>query len=282
MGVLKGKAVVVTGAGRGLGRAYALHAAEAGASVVVNDVDGESAEEVVSEIREAGGRAVANGDSVADADRATALVEQCAAEFGAIDGLVANAGLADFADPWTEDPDRMRAVIEVNVLGTMFCGSAAAKAMHAQGGGVIVTVASGAMLGRAGATAYSASKGAVAAMTFSWAAALAEHGVRVNAFCPLAWTPMMDSDPRAARISDPAQTPERMAPVVTYLLSDLSAGITGQLVRLVDGKLVLVRQMAVKEPVLVRDDWSVEDVARAFDDELRATAEPPGRDRWRL
>ena len=282
MGILEGKAVVVTGAGRGLGRAYALHAAGAGASVVVNDVDGESAEKVVSEIREAGGRAVPNGGSVADADLAEALVARCVAEFGAIDGLVNNAGRTDFADPWTEDPDLMRAVIEVNVLGTMFCGSAAVKAMHAKRSGVIVNVASGAMLGRADATAYSASKGAVAAMTSAWAAGLAEHGVRVNAICPLAWTPMMDSDPRAAGISDPAQTPERMAPLVTYLLSDLSAGITGQLVRLVDGKLMLVRQMAVKEPVLVRDDWSVEEIAGAFDDELRAVAEPPGRDRWRL
>ncbi|HWO63809.1 MAG TPA: SDR family oxidoreductase [Umezawaea sp.] len=282
MGTLEGKAVVVTGAGRGLGRAYALHAAGAGASVVVNDVDGESAEKVVSEIRETGGRAVPNGDSVADADLAAALVARCVAEFGAIDGLVNNAGLTDFADPWTEDPDRMRAVIEVNVLGTMFCGSAAVKAMHARGSGVIVNVASGAMLGRADATAYSASKGAVAAMTSAWAAGLAGHGVRVNAICPLAWTPMMDSDPRANGISDPTQTPERMAPLVTYLLSDLSAGITGQLVRLVDGKLMLVRQMAVKEPVLVRDAWSVEEIARAFDDGLREVAEPPGRDRWRL
>ena len=274
--------MVVTGAGRGLGRAYALAAAAAGASVVVNDVDGDSAAEVAAAIRGTGGRAVANGDTVADADRAAALIARCAAEFGRIDGLVNNAGLTDFADPWTEDPDRMRAVIEVNVLGSMFCGSAAAKAMRGQGGGVIVNVASGAMLGRAGATAYSASKGAIAAMTFSWAAALAEHGVRVNAICPLAWTPMMDLDPRAREISSPDQTPERMAPLVTYLLSDLSAGISGQLVRLVDGKLMLVRQMAVKEPVLVRDDWSAEDIARAFDDELRATVEPPGRYRWQV
>ena len=282
MRILEGKAVVVTGAGRGLGRAYALHAAEAGAAVVVNDVDGGSADAVVREIREAGGRAVGNGDSVADADRAAALVDLCVAEFGSLDGLVANAGRTDFADPWVEDPDRMREVVETNVLGTLFCGSAAAKVMHARGGGSIVTVASGAMLGRAGATAYSASKGAIASMTFSWAGALAEHGVRVNSVCPLAWTPMMDLDPRSAQISDRSQTPDRMAPLVTYLLGDLSAGVTGQVVRMVDGKLMLVRQMAFKEPVLARDEWTVEDVARAFDEELRAAAEPPNSERWRL
>lgn len=272
--------MVVTGAGRGLGRAYALAAAAAGASVVVNDVDGDSAAEVAAAIRGTGGRAVANGDTVADADRAAALIARCAAEFGRIDGLVNNAGLTDFADPWTEDPDRMRAVIEVNVLGSMFCGSAAAKAMRGQGGGVIVNVASGAMLGRAGATAYSASKGAIAAMTFSWAAALAEHGVRVNAICPLAWTPMMDLDPRAREISSPDQTPERMAPLVTYLLSDLSAGITGQVLRLADGHLHAVRQPAIIRPVLHQDVWTPEEIAATVEGEL--VLESPPRDRWTL
>jgi NAD(P)-dependent dehydrogenase (short-subunit alcohol dehydrogenase family) len=231
MGLLDGKAVVITGAGRGLGRAYALHAASHGAAVVVNDVDGDEAEKVTAAIRESGRTAVANGGSVADPDAARELVHQCVSEFGSLDGLVNNAGISHHAMPWAEDTDRIRAVIETNVLGGMCCGTAAARAMPGQGGGVIVNVASGAMLGQTGAAAYSASKGAIAAMTFSWATDLAEHGIR-------------------------------------------------RLIRFVGDKLLQVRQMAVKEPVLQRDHWEVEDIARAFDEELRAAVDPPGRDRW--
>jgi NAD(P)-dependent dehydrogenase (short-subunit alcohol dehydrogenase family) len=279
MGLLDGKAVVITGAGGGLGRAYALHAAANGAAVVVNDVDGDAAEKVVAAIREEGGTAVPNGRSVADPDTARDLIAQCATQFGKIDGLVNNAGISHHAKPWAEDPDRIRAVIETNVLGGMYCGTAAAKAMH-RNGGVIVNVASGAMLGQTGAAAYAASKGAIASMTFSWAIDLAEHDVRVNAICPLAWTPMMATDPRKDRISAPEQTPERIAPLVTYLLSDLSHGITGRLIRFAGDKLLQVRQMAVKEPVLKRDHWEVADIAKAFDDELRDAVDPPAGQRW--
>ena len=93
MGFLDGKAVVITGAGRGLGEAYALHAAQAGAGVVVNDIDGELAESVAARIAEQGGRAVASAASVRDPDQASGVVERCLAEFGSVDGLVNNAAL---------------------------------------------------------------------------------------------------------------------------------------------------------------------------------------------
>ncbi|QFZ19265.1 SDR family NAD(P)-dependent oxidoreductase [Saccharothrix syringae] len=271
MGILDGKAVVVTGAGRGLGESYARHAAAAGARVVVNDVAG--AERVAAGI----GGAVAHTGSVADPEQAAALVELCVAEFGRIDGLVNNAGVTCFAEPWDDDPAAVREVIEVNVLGTMYCGTAAARAMR---GGSIVNVVSGAMLGRAGAAAYSASKGAVASLTASWASSLAPRGVRVNGVAPLAWTPMMDADPGRHEVGSAAGPPDRMAPLVTYLLSDLAAGVTGQLVRFLPDKLHLISQYAAKRPVLVRERWEVEDIARAFEDELEP--EPPGRDRWRV
>ncbi|WP_216209626.1 SDR family NAD(P)-dependent oxidoreductase [Amycolatopsis aidingensis] len=282
MDVLDGKAVLITGAGRGLGRAYALHAAAAGAMVLVNDVRGDLAEEVAGQIREAGGRAVADGSSVADPEEASALVEECVTRFGALDGLVNNAAVGHHLPPWRDDPARIRAVIEVNVLGSMYCGTAAARVMHARGRGVIVNVGSGSMLGQRGAAAYSASKGAVASMTASWAADLAEHGIRVNAVCPLAWTPLMEQDPNAHRLSSPEQTPERIAPLVTYLLSDRSAGITGQLIRFVGDKLMIVRQPALKEPVLAHEEWTVEEVAAAFDGELAGALEPPPAQRWAL
>lgn len=276
MGFLDGKAVVITGAGSGLGEAYARHAAREGASVVVNDLAG--AERVVADIRAEGGTAVAHTGSVTET--AEELIALSHNEFGAVDGLVNNAGTTHFAAPWDDDPETVRRVIEVNVLGTMFCGIAAAKVMR---GGSIVNVASGAMLGRADAAAYSASKGAVAALTGSWAGGLAERGVRVNAVCPLAWTGMMERDPRKDTFGSPQSTPAaRMAPLVTYLLSDASRHVTGQLVRFLPDKLHVIAQYAVKQPVLVRDDWDTDAIAAAFHpDTGDLRPEPPGRDRWR-
>jgi NAD(P)-dependent dehydrogenase (short-subunit alcohol dehydrogenase family) len=274
MNFLDGRSVVVTGAGRGLGAAFARHAAAAGAAVVVNDVDGELAEEVARGIRESAGKAVASAHSVADAEQAAALIEQCVAEFGAIDGLVNNAGLNYKSVPWEDDPARIRALIEVNVLGSLYCGVAAAKAMR---GGSIVNIASGSLLGQRNAAAYSASKGAIASMTFSWAVDLASRGIRVNALCPIAWTRMVWDDPKGTTA---AQTPERIAPAVTYLLSELAAGVTGQLVRFHGDRLQIVRQPAVKEPLLTKESWGVEDIAEAFGTELADALEPPPSARW--
>ncbi|MEV6910594.1 SDR family oxidoreductase [Amycolatopsis sp. NPDC051071] len=279
MSLLSGKAVVITGAGRGLGRAFAHHAAAQGAAVVVNDVDADVAQVVADEIRERGGRAVVNGRSVADAEHAAGLIEQCVAEFGAIDGLVNNAGVSYRADPWADDPARMREVVEVNVLGPLFCGTAAAKVMCERGGGVIVNVGSGSMIGQRRAAAYSASKGAVASMTASWAADLIGYGIRVNAVAPVAWTRMAQNDPTV--VQTPEHTPERVAPLVTFLLSDLSAGVTGQILRFRGDILCVLRQTAIKDPVLERASWTVEDIADAVGGGLLEALEPPPSARWK-
>jgi NAD(P)-dependent dehydrogenase (short-subunit alcohol dehydrogenase family) len=263
MGILDGKAVVITGAGRGLGKAYAVHAAGAGASVLVNDLDGELAEKVAAGIRAAGGRAVANGDSVSEAGRAADLMEQCVAEFGKLDGLVNNAGLRYDAKPWEDDPARIQALIEVNVMGALFCGTAAAKVMREQGSGVIVNAASFSFLGQAGAGAYAASKGAVVSMSISWAVDLAKSGVRVNAVCPLAWTRMSEDDYRTR--STPEDTPDRVAPLITYLLSDRSEGVTGQVIRFTGDVLHLVKQPTRLEPVFTGEPWDADDFDKAFE-----------------
>jgi NAD(P)-dependent dehydrogenase (short-subunit alcohol dehydrogenase family) len=278
MALLGGRAVVITGAGRGLGRAFARHAAESGAAVVVNDVDAEPARETVAAIEAAGGTAVPSIGSVADADYARALIALCRTRFGKLDGLVNNAAIGYHARPWEDDDaERTRALVETNVLGPLHCGTAAAKVMVAQGNGVLVNVTSGSMIGQRGAAAYSASKGAVASMTYSWAADLARHGVRVNAVSPIAWTRLMAADPNG---NPEAHPPERVAPLVTYLLSDLSAGVTGQVLRLADGHLHAVRQPAIIRPVLHQDVWTPEEIAAAVDGEL--VLESPPRDRWTL
>ncbi|MFF5990901.1 SDR family NAD(P)-dependent oxidoreductase [Prauserella flavalba] len=282
MGVLEGKAVVITGAGRGLGRAYAMHAAGHGAAVVVNDVDGEQAEKVAAGIVASGGLALSNGDSVTGYAGASAIVEACVERFGALDGLVNNAGLNYQVPPWADDPDRVRALVEVNVLGSLYCGMAAIPVMRRQGHGAIVNIVSGSMLGKSNGAAYSASKGAVAAATYSWATDLSAEGIRVNAVSPLAWTRMVEADAVERERLSRDHTPERVAPLVTYLLSDLSSGITGQVVRSTGDALHLVRQPAVKEPVLRRETWEVEDIARAFETEFADVLEPPPAQRWLL
>jgi NAD(P)-dependent dehydrogenase (short-subunit alcohol dehydrogenase family) len=278
MGILDGRAVVVTGAGRGLGKASALHAAACGAAVVVNDIDEQPAREVVALIEGSGGRAVASVGSVVDPDAAQAAVQRCVDGFGRLDGLVNNAGVRYQALIWEDTPARMRELVEVNVLGALYCGAAAARVMREQGAGSIVNMGSLAMVGQRTAGAYSASKGAVSSMTVAWAVELAEHGVRVNALFPLAHTRMALSDTRSP--APPEETPERIAPAVTYLLSDLATAVTGQLIRFTADTVHIVRQTSAKEPVLRNENWDVDDIAEAFDNHLIAALEPPPSKRW--
>ncbi|EHR52219.1 short-chain alcohol dehydrogenase like protein [Saccharomonospora marina XMU15] len=278
--LLDGKAVVVTGAGRGLGEAFAMHAAQAGASVVVNDVDADLADRTAANITEHGGRAVASGHDVADHAQARAVIETCVSEFGTIDGLVNNAGLNYEALPWQEDPVRVRKLVETNVLGVIYPGMAAAEAMVERGGGgSIVNISSGASLGQRKLGTYAASKGAVASLTYSWALDMEEVGIRVNAVCPLAHTRMVWKSERSLRNCPPDRTPARVAPLVLFLLGDGSAGITGQLIRCNGPQLHIVGQPYFKAPILERQVWDSESVQRAFDEVFGAQLEPYGMEK---
>lgn len=264
-GYLAGKAVVVTGAGRGLGAAYARLAAAEGARVVVNDVDGAAAREVAAGI---GAAAIADYSDISTWDGAGTLVSRCREAFGAIDGLVNNAGIFRLADPFTQDPEEFRAVVEVNLLGTAYCGLHAIRAMAEQGGGSIVNVTSGSHTGYAGVGAYGASKGGVASLTYCWAADLAGTPVRVNAVSPNAHTRMAEAYEaylgERARGQNIGKPPEDNAPAVVFLLSDAAAGITGQVVRVDGAELSLMSRPAVR-PALVRmAEPSVAAVAAAF------------------
>lgn len=277
--VLAGRAVVITGAGRGLGRAYALHAAQHGAAVVVNDVDPDHAAQTGAEIVAAGGQAVISSHDVSDPAAAEALVTLCRQCFGRIDGLVNNAALYHEAPPWREDPDRLRRMVEVNLLGVMYCGRAATQAMVAQGSGAIVNASSGGLFGFPSTGAYGATKAAVMSLTYAWALDLEEAGVRVNAISPMAATRMTGSS--LGRTLVPAdRTPDRIAPLVTYLLSDLAAGVTGQFLRFDGERLRVVTHHTFDEhPTAVRDQWDVAGVAAAFDTELAEQLEPYGVER---
>ena len=282
MGILEGKAVIITGSGRGIGAACAIGAAMQGASVVVNDVDADVAEESAAAIRDAGGTAIACPADITDWAAAGRLIAACIDGFGRIDGLVNNAGAYHMSKAWDFDPVAARTLVEVNVLGTMHCAGHAVKAMVAQGSGSIVNVVSGAHMGIDSLGIYGATKGAVASMVYCWAVDLAGTGVRINGLSPFGATRMAEATSayrRSIGATDRRasfQPAEANSPLVEYLLSDRAEGISGQLVRIDSGEIQLYTHPALLLPPLRRESWTAGQIADAFDAELRKRLVPCG------
>jgi len=280
MGMLEGKAIVITGSGQGIGEACIKAAARQGASVVVNDIDAGACERVAGEIRDAGGSAIACPADITDWAEAGRLIDACVTAFGRIDGLVNNAGLFRVGSFLDFDPSAARALVSVNVIGTMHCAARAAQVMAAQGSGSIVNVTSGAHMGIADMSIYAATKGAVASMTYSLALEFNGTGVRVNALSPFGATQMTrESGLYFGRTDDPhkgVQAPEANAPVVEFLLSDRAEGVTGQILRIDGGDFQLYTHPALLLPPVHRDGWTGEEIADAFDEHWRERMVPCG------
>ena len=281
---LDGKVVVVTGAGRGIGAAYARAAADEGARVIVNDIDAEVAGQVAADIRDRGGTAFAKVADVSRWSEAADLIGYCVSEFGTIDGLVNNAGLFDMSMPGEITESQLSRLLAVNVAGVVACSVPTIRHMRSRGSGSIVNVTSGAHMGIAHMAAYAATKGAVASLTYTWSLELAADGVRVNAISPLASTRMGETTAAflaangLGRINaGGSPAPEANAPVAVFLLSDAAARITGQIVRIEGSDLALVAHPAVLEPVLSTDGlWTPDGVARAFEERLGQVLVPVG------
>jgi NAD(P)-dependent dehydrogenase (short-subunit alcohol dehydrogenase family) len=265
-GAVEGRAILVTGAGRGLGRAFAVALAAAGASVLINDIDGELADDAAAEITAQGGNARGHAGSIATWDGARAAVEACIGAHGRIDGLINNAGLIHTGPAWEEAEEDIRALIEVNVLGAMFVGIQAIQAMLAGGGGAVLNITSEAAVGLPGMAAYSATKGAIASLTRAWAIDLADRNVRVNALAPVGFTRMTPAG--VAPVSRPA--PSIVAPVVVYLMSDLAAGIHGRMLHFNGRSLTPFLPPRKALDTETREGWSVDDIAAACDGPLAA------------
>jgi NAD(P)-dependent dehydrogenase (short-subunit alcohol dehydrogenase family) len=260
MGALcAGRVVIVTGAGRGLGRAYALAFARAGARVVVNDLgtslagsgqDSSTAQAVVEEIRAAGGQAVANADDVSEWDSAGRIVATALERFGGLDVVVNNAGFVRdrmFVSATVEEWD---ATMKVHLRGH-FCVTRHAvdywRTCAKQGKAVdarIINTSSGAGLnGSIAQSAYSAAKGGIASLTLVQAAELGRYGITANALAPAARTRMTEQA-FAERMKPPAsgfdvQDPDNIAPVVVWLGSAASRAVTGCVFELEGGRIMI-------------------------------------------
>jgi NAD(P)-dependent dehydrogenase (short-subunit alcohol dehydrogenase family) len=282
MRLLEGKAVVITGSGRGIGAACAKGVARRGGAVVVNDVDRAEAEETAAAIVAEGGKAVACVADITQWEESGRLIATCLSAFGRIDGLVNNAALWHRAGAEHYDPAVARALVEVNVMGPLHCTGHAVKPMLAQGSGSIVNVVSGAQMGILGESIYGATKGAMASMVYNWALELAGTGVRANGLSPLGKTRMglppegTPIPPEVQRAIDAIQPAEANSPVVEYLLSDLSRHVSGQLVRIDRDELSLYTHPALLLPSAVRPSWTAETIAEAFDHEFKDRLVPCG------
>lgn len=259
MGICEGRVAIVTGAGNGLGKAYALGLAAEGCKVVVNDLGvgthgeaGETkgaAEKVVDEIRAMGGEAVANTDDVADWDAGKRMVEQALDSFGALHAVVNNAGFVRDRMFFTCTPEEWDAVIRVHLRGH-FCTSRHAaeywrgqsKAGNPVDARIINTTSGAGLQGSIGQSAYSTAKGGIASLTLVQAAELARIGVTANALAPNARTRMTNTgafDMDVAEGAFDVFAPENMAPLVAYLVSEQSRGVTGQVFELKGGEIFL-------------------------------------------
>ena len=249
-GLLEGRVAIVTGAGRGIGRAHALELARRGAKVVVNDfgvsLAGEKedspAHDVVREIEAVGGQAVVNGADVADFEQAGAMVQQAIDTFGGLDILVNNAGFVRDRMLVNATEDEWDAVIRVHLKGHFAPLRHAAAYWRAESkegrqriGRVINTTSGAGLQGSIGQVAYSAAKGGIASMTLVAAAELGRVGVTVNAIAPVARTRMTEG----AFDTSAMALPEDNSPLVAWLASASAGHVTGRVFEIDGGRLTL-------------------------------------------
>ncbi len=271
-GMLDGKVAVVTGAGRGIGRATALSLSREGALVVVNDlgagVDGEGsdispAQEVAGEIEKAGGKAAVNGDSVADWNGATNIIACALDTFGRIDCVVNNAGILRDRIFHKMAPEEWDAVLSVHLNGSFYVSRAAAPHFRKQESGAFVHMTStSGLIGNFGQANYAAAKLGIAALSKSIALDMSRFNVRSNCISPFAWSRMIGSIPtdtpdekaRVERLK--SMTPDKIAVLATFLLSDAASDVTGQIFASRGNEVFLMSQSRPHRSIHREDGWT--------------------------
>ena len=277
-GIVEGKVVVVTGAGGGIGREIALAMGAAGARVIVNDIgaslegvvqDESAAERVVREIREAGGEAAPNGESVSSWESAKHIIQCALDNFGRVDAVVNNAGILRDRIFHKMTEDDWRSVLAVHLDGSFFMSRAAADHMRNQNSGAFVHMTStSGLIGNFGQANYSAAKLGIAALSKSIALDMARYRVRSNCIAPFAWSRMTSSIP--------ANTPEekerveqlkkmearKVAPMAVFLASDAAADVSGQIFSVRANEIMLFSQPRPIRSVHHTPEWTPEAIAK--------------------
>jgi NAD(P)-dependent dehydrogenase (short-subunit alcohol dehydrogenase family) len=275
MGLLEGKVAAITGAGGGIGRAHALLFAAEGACVVVNDLggsrdgsgsDASAADQVVAEIIEAGGKAIANHDDVTNPAVGDNLVKAAVDEFGKLDIMLNNAGILRDKTLRKMTQQMWATVVDVHLNGAFYCTQAAALHMieRGEGGRIINTSSVSGLMGNFGQSNYAAAKAGIYGFTRTVSMELKKYRVTCNALAPVALTrmtadlPVMQAMPNAKGLLGP----ENVAPAALFLASDLAADITGAILA-VEGPRMSIFKMTQSSPVLPTDEdtgWSAQEI----------------------
>ncbi len=294
MGLFDGKVAIVTGAGRGIGRAEALLLASEGAAVVVNDLGGDFSGEgkddrpaqlVVDEIEGAGGKAVANYDDIASWQGGERVVQQAVDTFGGLHVLVNNAGILRDKMSFNMDEADWDAVIKVHLKGHFAPSKFAAAYWRAQSkssGGpvnaaIVNTASESGLYGNAGQANYAAAKAGIAALTIVMARELERIGVRVNAIAPVARTRLTETVASGYMDAKEGEfdrfAPENVAAGVAWLASDLAAGVSGQVLKIQGGLAQIVQGWRPITQVDADKPWTIESI-EAAKDALFAKSDP--------
>jgi NAD(P)-dependent dehydrogenase (short-subunit alcohol dehydrogenase family) len=291
--MMQGQVAIVTGAGGGIGRDIALAMAREGAKLVINDVGasvgGEGAnagpaQQVVDEIRAAGGDAVANTDSVADAAAAQRIVTTALDAFGRLDCVVNNAGILRDRFFHKMSVDEFDSVVKVHLYGSYFVSRAAATHFKERSAGAFVHMTStSGLIGNFGQANYSAAKLGIMALSKSIALDMQKFGVRSNCIAPFAWSRMIGSIPteteaEKARVERMKQmTPAKIAPLAVALCSDSTAGVSGQVFAVRNNEIFLMSQPRPLRSVHRSEGWTPQTVVQHALPALRASFYPLDR-----
>jgi NAD(P)-dependent dehydrogenase (short-subunit alcohol dehydrogenase family) len=276
MGVVDGKVVIVTGAGGGIGRAYAQLFAREGARVVVNDMggardgsgsDATPADEVTTAIRAAGGEAMANHDDVSTSQGAAAILRTAIDAFGRVDVLVNNAGILRDKSFLKMDEAMWDAVVAVHLKGSFLCSQVFAKQVVVQGGGgrIVNTTSLSGMLGNFGQANYSAAKAGIYGLTRTMSIELQKHRITVNAIAPIAKTRMTEDLPMFQGID--TLTAEHIAPAALFFGSDLCGDRTGHVLAIAGARVYAFK--VVETPGRFKETdhgvWTAREIAESWD-----------------
>jgi NAD(P)-dependent dehydrogenase (short-subunit alcohol dehydrogenase family) len=291
-GICEGRVVIVTGAGRGIGRSHALEFAAQGAKVVVNDlgalVDGTGADagpanEVVAAITDMGGEAIANGEDVSDLDGAKRMIDAAIERFGRLDVLVNNAGILRDRMLINMTAEEWDAVIRVHLRGTFAPAHHAAvhwrelaKAGETNDARIINTSSSSGIYGNPGQGNYGAAKAGIAAFTIIAAMELGRYGVTVNAIAPGAQTRMTENlrpdRPEVKPDEFDARSPDNVAPLVVWLGSTESAGVTGRVFNVAGGRISVAEGWHAGPGVDKGDRWDPAELGKVIPDLVEKAA----------